>query len=120
MDAKNLSSCLNKIQRVRIHTNIEDFRKPIEDGINTILGNLNQNNMVLLNSLIIELKSKAEGNDLVSSNPYFKGYEIAMMNKRVASVSIETVLKQLRGDNLDTVSLLAYYKTFRTEYDSQI
>lgn len=74
--------------------------------------------MALLNSLIIELKKHTEGNDLVSSNPYFKGYEIAMMNKKVASVSIETVLKELRGDNLDTASLLAYYKSFKTEYEA--
>lgn len=76
--------------------------------------------MALLNSLIIELKKRTEGNDLVSSNPYFKGYEIAMMNKKVASVSIETVLKNLKGDNLDTPSLHADYNTFKTEYESQV
>lgn len=75
---------------------------------------------MLLNSLIIELKSRTEGNDLVSSNPYFKGYEIALMNKKVASVSIETVLENLRGDNLDKDSLLDYYKSFRAEYETQI
>lgn len=64
----------------------------IDDNIDKILVSFNKENMAMFNTLILELKKCTEGSDLVGSNPYFKGYEIALMNKKVSQVSLKTVI----------------------------